>query len=110
MLNPGIGEGSVVFDGRFYILGGYQHTDNRVVARVLNSVECYSPSPDEWQLLPPMLQPRMNPRGVVVIGTCLFIVDGVDYDCVGENGELEWDPEALLEPYAEKYDPTLHAW
>ena len=110
MLNPRIGAGSVVFDGRFYILGGYQCTDNPSVMRVLNSVECYSPSSDEWQLLPPMLQPRMNPRGVLVIGRCLYIVDGVDYGFDGEDGELVFDPDAALEPYAEKYDPSLQAW
>ena len=34
----------------------------------------------------------------------------VDYDRDGENGELEWDPEAAFEPYAKKYDGRLQTW
>ena len=83
MLIPRIDAGSVAFAGSFYILGGSQDTGNPMVRRVLNSVERYSPSSDEWQLLPPMLQPRMDPRGVAVIGGCLYIVDGV---CYGSDG------------------------
>ena len=77
-----------MFGERFYILGGYQRTDNPMVMRVLNSVGCCCPSSDEWQLLPPMLQPRMSPRGYVAIGRCLYIVDGVDYNRDGEERQL----------------------
>ena len=78
-----------MFGERFYILGGYQRTDNPMVMRVLNSVGCCCPSSDEWQLLPPMLQPRMSPRGVVAIGRCLYIVDGVDDNRDGEDGGVD---------------------
>ena len=102
MLTPRTSAGSVVFAGSFYILGGYQNTDGPGVMRVLRSVECYSPTSAQWQSLPSMSQPRKDPRGVMVIGGCLYIVDGVDYDRDGEDGELEWVPEAEPEPYAEK--------
>ena len=62
------------------------------------SAERYSPTSDEWQLLPPMLQPRKDPQGVVIIGGCLYIIDGIDYGRDGEFGELEWGPVAALEP------------
>ena len=75
-----------MFGERFYILGGYQRTDNPMVMRVLNSVGCCCPSSDEWQLLPPMLQPRMSPRGVVAIGNG---VDGVDDNSDGEDGGVD---------------------
>ena len=110
MLHPRIDEGSVVFDGRFYVFGGYQNTYNKIDMRVLHSVECYSPSSDEWQLLPPMIQPRMNPRGVVEICGCFYIVDGVDYSGDSDGGHFSFNPEAALEPYAEKYVPSLQKW
>ena len=68
--NLRVDEGSVAFCERFYILGGYQRTDNLMVMRLLNSIGRCCPFSDEWQLLPPMLQPRMSPRGVVAIGRC----------------------------------------
>ena len=53
-------------------------------------------------LMPPMLQPRKDPRGVLTIGSSFYIAGGIDYqnDCENEN----------LHPNAEKYDPKEEVW
>ena len=61
------------------------------VMHVHNSAECYCPSSNERHMLLAMLQPRQGPRGVVVIDNLVYIVDGIDYDEDGENGELFWE-------------------
>ena len=112
MLQPRTEGGLTVLGGRLYVLGGHQLSTSpspEMLGYVLNSVECYCPRSDEWQMCPPMLHPRTVPRGVAVIDQFLYVVDGLDY-WDGEEGEIEWHPEPAFEPYAEKFSPALQLW
>ena len=60
-------QGSLTHNGKFYIFGGYEETFNQQIFRVLHPVEYYCPLTDEWHIMPPMLHPRKDPRGVVAI-------------------------------------------
>ena len=77
---------------------------------MLNSVEYYCPSSDEWHIMPSMIQPRISPRGVVAVNEQFYIVDGVDYDW--DNGEerLLQCPVASLRPYVEKSSLSQQDW
>ena len=110
MLARRTSEGSITFGGRFYILRIDQDTEECDLMRVLHSVERYLPASDRWQMLQPMLQPRRDPRGVVAIGGCLCIVNGINYSFDGKDCESEWFPEPVSELYAKKCDPSLDAW
>ena len=58
-------QGLLTNNGKFYVFRGYTSTLSPRIKRVLNSVECYCPSLNEWHTMPPMLQPRKKNRGVV---------------------------------------------
>ena len=79
MLDCRADAGSAVLDGRLYVFGGSMEVRLGVM-HVHNSAECFYPASNEWHRLPTMLQPRHRPRGVVVIDSLVYIVDGIDYD------------------------------
>ena len=79
MLQSRTNQGSLTYTGKFYVFGEYTDKFSPRIKQVLNCVECYCPSTDEWHAMPPMLQPRKDPRGVVAIGENFYIVDGIDY-------------------------------
>ena len=102
-------QGSLKYNGKFHVFGGYAQSED-LEERVLNSVECYCPSSDEWHEMPPMLQPRKNPKAVVTIGRKNYIVDGVHNNRDGEESELLRRSQAVLEPWVERYDPPQQTW
>ena len=60
--------------------------------------------------MPPMLEPRIDPRGVVAIDDKFYIIDGLDHDQEPADGRRPWEQERALEPRAEKFDPTQQTW
>ena len=76
MLSPRHEQGSLKFNGKSYVFGGPEISED-FEERVLSSVECYCPSSDEWHEMPPILQSRKDPKVVVAIGKKIYIVDGV---------------------------------
>ena len=110
MLTPSTDQGSLVYKGKIYIFGGLRETLTSHMSQVLNTVECYCPLLNEWHYLPPMLERRKEPRGVVAINNEIYIVDGIDHDPDSEDDERLTQSHPAQRCYAEKYNPAHQTW
>lgn len=84
------GASHVVFLGRLYVVGGYDHMGNSV-----NAVEYYNPSTNRWRSVAPMLHGRVEPA-VCVSNGLIYALGGIDRG------------QALVS--VERFHPDENAW
>jgi N-acetylneuraminic acid mutarotase len=102
---PRSGGATGVYNGRIYYIGGEAQDPDMLAA--FRSVEAYDPATNQWQILPPMLNPRHGHAGEV-LGDRFYTVSGsVQSAAAGTPTEVDFTQALQLNLVAPEHTATI---